>query len=56
MTYRAVWRKARKGVYPQSPRGVLRAWADLVRASRVLVRWPLMVAVMGYGQPKIIDQ
>lgn len=56
MTYRRIWRQARAGAYPQSPRGVAQAWADLARASRFLVRWPLMVIVLGYGQPSLLSE
>lgn len=57
MTYREVWRLARtpasRGGYDRTGRDVLRAWADLARASRWLVHYPLMLVILGYGQPKL---
>ena len=33
MTYRQIWRKARRGAYPVSVRGWARAWVDLIDAT-----------------------
>lgn len=56
MTYREILRltgkSERRGGYGRSWRGVSRALRDLWTASK---RWALMVAILGYGQPRIVE-
>ena len=59
VTYREVWRLARtstrRGGYGRSLAELRRAYLDLVAATSWYVRPAMMCAVLGYGQPRIVE-
>jgi hypothetical protein len=59
VTYREVWHRARtsqrRGGYGRSWAELRRAYLDLVAATGWYVRPAMMLAVLGYGLPRIVE-
>lgn len=59
ITYRGVWQLARtaptRGGYGRSLPELRRAYLDLVAASGWIIRPAMMLAVLGYGTPRLVE-